>query len=242
MSSLRIFSTDWFRSFGQKSKAPTIQRFLSGSGTYVTPAGVKYIKVRMVGGGGGGEGSARVFGGGGGNGGAGGNTTFGTSLLTANGGAGGAYAGIINGGSFTINSPAIAIASANGGNGQTTPVFWSQASLALNMYVVGGLGGNSVFGGGGSSPVENFGSDGKPNTGGGGGGGGIANVSANTSGDRNVGSGGGAGGYVEAIINNPLPSYTYSVGAGGTAGAAGSGGFNGGAGGSGIIIVEEYYF
>lgn len=34
-------------------KAPTIQKFLSGSGTYSTPIGVRYIKVKMVGGAGG---------------------------------------------------------------------------------------------------------------------------------------------------------------------------------------------
>ena len=31
--------------------APTVQKFTSGTGTYTTPANVKYIRVRMVGGG-----------------------------------------------------------------------------------------------------------------------------------------------------------------------------------------------
>ena len=60
----------------------TVQVFTSGSGTYTTPAGCKAIWVRCVGGGGGGGGTgtspAAAT--------AGGNTTFGTALLTANGG------------------------------------------------------------------------------------------------------------------------------------------------------------
>jgi hypothetical protein len=91
--------------------APSVQRFLSGSGTYTTPAGVLYIKVRMAGGGGGGRGT-------GGDGGNGGNTTFGTSLLTANGGVGGtssATGGL--GGTVTVNSPAVDVSSRQGGQG-----------------------------------------------------------------------------------------------------------------------------
>lgn len=67
---------------------PTIQKFTSGSGTYTTPANVKWIRVRMVGGGGAETGSA-------GTGGTGGTTTFGSSLLTCTGGDGGA--GGVNG-------------------------------------------------------------------------------------------------------------------------------------------------
>ena len=68
--------------------APTVQTFLSGSGTYTAPTGPAplYIKVRAIGGGGGGGSGAN---GGSTNGGNGGNTTFGTSLLVANGGLGG---------------------------------------------------------------------------------------------------------------------------------------------------------
>ena len=65
---------------------PTIQKFTSGSGTYTTPTGVKYIKVNMVGAGGGGGGGgtvATIT-----TGSDGGNTTFGTTLLVANGGKG----------------------------------------------------------------------------------------------------------------------------------------------------------
>jgi len=64
--------------------APSVQKFTSGSGTYTTPAGVKRIRVRMVGGGGGGAGGGSTYGAGGN----GGDTTFGSSLLVAGGGGG----------------------------------------------------------------------------------------------------------------------------------------------------------
>lgn len=186
----------------------TITRLTSGSGTYNTPGGVKYLRVRMVGGGGGGGG-----------GGAGGNTTFGTSLLTANGGAGGggqaAQGGL--GGSVTVNSPAIAIVANSGGAG------------GGNAANGGGFGGTTPFGGGGGNGVGplniSAGRAGIVNTGSGGGGNGSSNSGF---------AGGGAGGYIDAIINNPSASYTYSVGTGGS-------GSNGGSGGSGVIIIEEYY-
>lgn len=41
--------------------APTVQKFTSGSGTYTTPAGVKYIRVRLVGGAGGPGGSGVII-------------------------------------------------------------------------------------------------------------------------------------------------------------------------------------
>lgn len=55
------------------------------------------------------------------------------------------------------------------------------------------------------------------------------------------GGGGGAGEYVEIEINNPSATYTYTVGAAGTAGGAGTSGNVGTAGRAGLIIVEEYY-
>ena len=46
---------------------------------------------------------------------------------------------------------------------------------------------------------------------------------------------------MEAIINSPSASYSYSIGAGGTAGTAGTNGFAGGAGGSGVIYVFAFF-
>lgn len=68
---------------------------------------------------------------------------------------------------------------------------------------------------------------------GGGGAGGSANYSG-CSGLYHVGSGGGSGGYCERFISSPAVSYSYSVGAGGTANitTCGNGTVGGSAGGN----------
>ncbi len=186
---------------------PTVQKFTSGSGTYTpTSSAVKWIRVRMVGGGGG-AGAA-------GNGGAGGATTFGTSLLTCNGGAGGTSGINNNGGTATINSPAIG-----------TAITGNAAAPAGTNATNGSNGAPSpLFGGGGSGGISGVGNGtaGTANTGGGGGG----------SGGTPAYSGGGSGGCIDAIIKSPT-TYAYSIGAGGTSTTA--------AGGSGYIEVTEYY-
>lgn len=212
------------------STLPTIQTFTSGSGTYTTPANCRYIKIKMVGGGGGGSGSATSAGNGGG-GGNGGATTFGSSLLIANGGTGAAGAGLASGagGSTTVNSPAIG-KGWTGAQGNT-------GNQSGGSYVNGGSGGSSFFGGAGYGAVaQGTGGTAQANTGSGGGGaGGPASASAQS------GGGGGAGGFIEAIITSPSSTYSYAVGSSGSAGSAGTSGAAGGAGAAGIIIVEEYY-
>ncbi len=211
--------------------SPTVQRFTSSSGTYTTPADVKFLLIKLVAGGGGGSGSGT---GGAPTGGTGGTTTFGTSLLTATGGVGGQINGPGGfGGTVTVNSPALARVSITGGIGQG-PVSGDAVSN------LGGGGGNSAFGGAGQNPNGTnggIGSAGATNTGGGGGGG------STTGATYQCGAGGGAGGYIEALILNPSATYAYAVGAAGTGGTGGTGAsaLNGGAGGSGVIVVEEYY-
>lgn len=196
---------------------PTIQKFTSGSGTYTTPVGVRYLRVRMVGGGAAGATNAL------GSGAAGSDTTFGTSLLTAKGGSGGASTqGGAGGVAGTINSPAVALLNVPGGSG-------GGAILAgAADGTPGGVGGNSCFGGGGYTIKNGTGGAGATNTGGGGGGGGGTSSAWS-------GSGGGAGNCIEAVITNPSSSYSYSVGAGGT------GAGTGGSGAAGAIYVEENY-
>lgn len=215
--------------------APTVQTFTSGSGTYTTPAGVKYIRVRMVGGGGGGGSGGTASGAAGG---AGGNTTFGSSLLTANGGSGGSGGGTSVGGNGTAGG-------AGGAATVSSPAFGNSATGGSGSYGSGGISGNNVSGGsgaaspfggaGGLGSAWTAGSAAAANTGSGGGGGGSGNGGMG-------GGGGGAGAYIDAYILNPSASYSYQVGGSGTSGgnSGGSGGA-GGAGGSGIIIVEEYY-
>lgn len=220
-------------------KAPTQQRFTSGSGTYTLPQGVSYIRVRMAGGGGKGAGGHREGGTAGTSGGAGSTTTFGSSLLTANGGSGGAATGGNGGagGSATISSPAFgsAISGGSGGGG-------GYMSASTNGgYLPGASGGSNTFGGAGrGGETASAGTAGAANTGAGGGAGGSADANSTNRGIS--GGAGGAGGFIDAIIPSPSATYSYSVGAGGTSGgAAGTAGGAGGDGGSGYIEVTEYY-
>jgi hypothetical protein len=215
--------------------APSVQRFTSGSGTYTTPTGVKYIMVEMVGAGGGGGGSGTTSGTAAT---AGGNTTFGSSLLTAAGGSAGARGAVgASGGSPTVNSPATALVAVAGGKGGGGLVHGSATSTA-SPYVGGGHGGSSAYGGagGGGSQAGSTGLDAYANSGSGGGGAGCP--AANSA---QTGNGGGSGAYIKAVITNPDASYAYAVGSGGSGQAAGTSGAAGGSGGSGIIVVTEYY-
>jgi hypothetical protein len=221
--------------------APTVQKFLSGSGTYIlptTPRAPIYIKVKVVGGGGGGGGSGKV-GSTGTTGTTGGTTTFGTLLIAAGGNPGSFDSVGSLGGSPTVNSPAISLVELTGGSSQGSNTNTAQAN-------VGGNGGSSPFGGYGPGGSTGGGSTfpggaAIANTGSGGGGAGAGN---GTGGVDYTGSGGASGAYIEANIYNPNSSYTYVVGNGGNGGSAGIGGSAtaaGGSGGSGVIIVEEYY-
>lgn len=202
----------------------TQTRLVTGSSlTYTTPAGVKWIRIRAYGGGAGGSGG----GGSAGNGTVGNQTSFGP--VSCPGGSPTGQGGIPTPSSVgVINSPAFGVAgygSAAGG---------IQGSPA-GQGAQGGHGGNTpLMGGGGGSWAAGTGSAGSPNSGGGGGGGGAGANSVS-------GCGGGAGAWVDAVIINPLASYTYTVGTGGTGGAAGTGGGVGGAGAAGQIIIDEFY-
>ncbi len=215
------------------STAPQKTVYTSGSGTYNTPSGALYLTVKMAGGGGGsgGNGSDTAAT----NGVAGGNSTFGTALLTCNGGALGNKS--ISGGGGTGGAGGTATGgdiNFTGGQGQTGENFVGTA------YAYQAIGGNcSLFNG-----VQSFGSN-------------VATVTAGTAPVANTGCGasgatgnittignsgaGGAGGSLEKLITSPNSSYSYAVGAGGTAGAAGAGGAAGAAGAAGIIVVTAYF-
>jgi len=212
--------------------SPTVQTFTSGSGTYTKPAGVQFIRVRMVGAGGGGAGSSTQAAADAGNGGTGGSTTFGSSLLSCVGGAGATFnANPSAGGTASLGAGPIGTALTGGfGSGVS-----QSPSGEVNAYSSGGNGGVTALGGGGGGGTANQGgAAGVANTGGGGGGAGSPSQGY-------AGAGGPSGGYIDAIITSPLATYAYAVGAAGTAGTAGTGGFAGAAGGSGYIEVIEYY-
>lgn len=197
---------------------PTRQVFTSGSGTYVTPAGVARINVRLIGGGGGGGGATAN------NGATGTNTTF--STFTASGGVGGAAAGGSGGAGGAASGGTVNIP---GGAGQG-----AGTSATAGVFMPGGQGGSSFLGGAGPGGAGNNSPSIAAATNSGGGGGGAGGV-----GGSSAGAGGGSGGYVDAFITAPSASYAYTVGPGGTGGSAG--GIAGGNGAAGIIIVEEFY-
>ena len=210
--------------------APTQQTFLSGSGTYTTPANCTYIRVVAVAGGGGGGGS----GSGDGSGGNGGTTTFG-SVISLGGGAGGTRgtdggAGNVGGTpSITAIPGGLSVYGGGGGGGIYGP---GTGNGVVNSP--GGTGGNSMLGGGGASSGTSV--IYAPDFAGGGGAGGFQSTLGYP-----AGGGGGGGSGCDVIIAPPLASYAYSVGVagvGGTIGASGSGGFQGG---SGQIVVYEFY-
>jgi len=215
---------------------PTIQTFLSGSGTYATPANALWIEIYLVGGGGGGSGGGTAVSTGATS---GGNTCWNTSgsactspVYQAGGGSGatsnvgGGGAGGAVSGSGTCNVLSVA---GGGGQGGT-----QGASGAVTAGP--GIGGTSSLGGAGSSSINAVGGTGAANSGSGGGGGGGPSTSAAFG-----GGGGGAGATCRVIINSPLASYTYAVGAAGTGATAGSGGEAGGGGAAGRIFVVEHY-
>ena len=201
---------------------PQVTVYTSGSGTYTTPSGCSYLTIEMVGGGSGG-------GGGGGNGSnfstiAGGNgsaSTFGTSLLTANGGTNGG--GVGTGGTVTVSSPAIIIYATTGGYGMG----W-QYNFGTSSPLPQTPGGTTPFGGSFATTLANTGC------------GGLGGNISNTSGFS--GNGGGAGGYIKAQINSPSSTYSYAVGTGGAGGThLGTNNGDGLAGASGVIIVTAYF-
>lgn len=235
-------SSRWRFPTKSTTKAPTVQKLTSGSSaTYTTPAGVTYLRVRMVGPGGGGAGSGTASWGAGGNGGSGTNTSFGSttavygqgapaqtvSYYPSAGGAGG------SGGTTGTGTEICRFAGVKGGGG--SPPF-SNTNNASHS----GAGGNSVFGGAGGQVVygsaSSAGNAAAANSGSGGSSAYYAPGSAMAS-----GGGGGAGEYVEFYIYSPAATYSYTVPAGGSGGTAGTSGAAGGAGGAGVIIVEEFY-
>ena len=199
-----------------------IGRQILKSGTTYTPtSGTKRIFGRMLGGGGGSSGTGTGAPTAGGNAGA---TTFDSSAYTAPGGGGCPTNGLpgVSGGAGTVVSATtdISIGGAAGGFGALLSTSAPGASTFLG-------GGGNAAGGGGAAVA------GATNSGGGAGGPGP-------NGSNNGGSGAAAGSYTEFWKGSISGTYTYAIGAGGTAGAAGTGGLAGAIGGSGIIIIDEY--
>jgi hypothetical protein len=202
--------------------------------TYTTPTSPRtplYLKIKTVGGGGGGgsSGTASTN-----NGTAGLPTFFGANIALAGAGLGGGNAGGTGaaGGDPTLNTSGtiLLVESVGGGGGGGVQ------GVSTSTQYPGGVGGNSMFGGGGFSVASGGSGSGKTNSGGGGAGGGTGGTASSF-----PGSGGGAGAGIEFVITSPASSYPYIVGTGGAGGGAGTSGNAGGNGAAGLVVVEEFY-
>lgn len=235
-------SGQFFKSNGSSAPAwttfpaPTFQSFLSGTGTYTTPAGVLWIKVHVLGGGGGGGGGGDT---GATNGTIGTASTFGGgTLITAAGGGPGATGNVGAGergetGANTVGAVSATILNIVGSSGSVGGT--NINATVTSVEIVGPRGADGPWGGAGTGRNGSTSYAGAANSGAGGGGGSA------TASNRLSGGSGAAGGYVVVQINAPSASYSYVVGGGGAGGSAGTGGRAAGAGGSGRILVEEFY-
>lgn len=202
-------------------KGVTVTNLTSGSSTYNTPVGCKMIIGIGAAAGGGGAGAGTNSSSGAT---AGGDTTFGGMTLKGGGfgqnnnsGAGGGVGG--SGGTLSFIGILL-----SGGTGQGSS----------GAGVMGGQGGSNPLGGAGNGGFAGSanGGGGVANTGAGGGGAGPGVSGAS-------GAGGGAGEWALFVIPNPASSYSYGIGAGGTAGTANQ--RDGGAGASGRLTLFEIY-
>jgi hypothetical protein len=212
----------------------------TGAGIYTPTAGVKRIRVKILGAGGAGGLNSTT-------GAAGGASSFSDAIgprsVTCNGGGGGTVAISTRGVRFGGTGGGFVTAGlvsdwefdhlVKGGDGQN-----GSPNNTFNAFDgVSGSGGSSFFGGagrGGTADPLTAALSGGANTGSGGGGlsGNVLSVNSYAG-----AGGGGAGAYAEFVINQAFiaTSYNYSIGAGGV-GAAGVG-----SGGSGVLIIEEEF-
>lgn len=208
-------------------KTPQTTILTTGMGTYTTPTGATYLEIEIIGGGSGGGGAGTTTTGGAG--GAGGATTFGTSLLTANGGPATPTSSVTS-----YPTPATATGSTDiVGGGLGGP--GDELTPSVSIFSVRGGNGAGTFYGAGAPGGTNV-ALALPGTAvaqGSGGGGGA--ITANTV--AFSGWGGNAGAFLRALITAPVATYAYAVGVAGVAGAAGTSGSAGSAGASGYIRV-----
>lgn len=207
---------------------PTQQTFLTGTAqTYNRPAGVRQIRVRMMGGGGGGSGAGVPA-----TDGADGTATIFNGIAAAPGGGGqsGGRGGVGGSGGAGVANFRVS------GQCGLFPCMFTNGAI---YYLVGGVGAGT---GNGITTFNVMGATARANSGAGGGGGTYVGTAAITSlNSTNSGYGGAQGEFVELLITNPAASYVYTVGGGGNGGTGTGPGTAGGNGGSGYIVVDEYY-
>lgn len=229
-----------FRTIGfSASIAPTMQVFTS-SGTYTAPAGLKSVKVRVVGGGGGSGGCSATAAG---------------NIAAAGGGGGGGYAektisAATVGASQTVTvgaGGAAATAGANNGGAGGTSSFGALVSASGGSGGIGDT--NSAPGGpvaGGTGGAAGTGSGGDINIPGSAGGNGMKWGTGSNRASTGPGGGSVLGATIPAAdtqggTSPGVPGQNYGGGASGAASAPSQAASAGSAGAPGIVIVEEYY-
>lgn len=220
----------------QAAKTPQVTVLTTGSGTYTTPTGAAYLEITdMVGAGSGGGGSGS---GSPGVGTAGGATTFGASLLTANGAPA----------TSAFNSTTLpAAATATGGDTNISGALGGPSSVmnlgASNATGQAPSGASSPLGIGGTPGVVNNSpaNVSAQNASGFGAGGGSGGNFTSGGVAVNSGWGGNAGAYLKAVIASPAATYAYAIGAAGTGGVAGTNGGPGGNGSGGFIRIVAHF-
>ena len=214
---------NWSAPAGSAS-APTFQYLKTGSSaTYTTPANCRAIKVEAWGGGGGGGGGFNGAPTAGGN---GGDTIF--NSVHAKGGVGGLVG-------TTANGTAGGAGTTAGTGSATFRMIGSVGGTAGGSTIAtGGNGGSTSLGGAGMGGFKQADNATAAAADSGSGGGGGSSVGGGCG-----GGGGQAGEYFILDISSPAGTYTYTIGAAGSARTATT--ENGKAGGTGLIIVTEYY-
>lgn len=208
-----------FSSFSAIARSATQTQTIltSGSGTYYTPSGVAWLRVRMIGGGGGGSGSnAGNWGG--------------------SGGGSGAYleAAIVS----PASSYAYSIGSGGGGGAAVSSGSAGANTTFGSLNCGGGLAGLYGSFNTGTAPTASGGYLNVAGIAGGGGTYGTVQAIGGVSGAPSPFSAGGAGSNPSGAT---LPGLAGAYGSGGGGAGQTPSGSSGGSGGSGLIIVEENY-
>ena len=188
----------------------------SGPGTFVVPAGVNRLRVRMVGGGGGGGGGSGVSGG-------------------AGGGAGGYVEAIIVIAPGTVVPIMAGAAGFGSGDSSTSGGNGGTSSFGTYLAATGGLGGIAYPGGSaGGTGGLGYGGAALPSGGGAGMDGQFGALTWSASGGASIFGGGGRGASGSWYAGGPTNASAWGAGGGGAYFAA----TQGGNGGNGIVVVE----
>lgn len=256
-----FYENSFWRELGASTVTPQTYTYSTpGGGTFICPAGAKYMTVEVQGAGGGGARGSMNYAGTNFPGSAGQNgqaSVFSGTLpvaftIQANGGQGGPLGltrGTNGANASSISSPLSYLRVVEGGLGNG-PLHYHNYASYQSLASAGASAKDSELGNGGAGGSPGTG-NGSPTFGeagvfGAGGGGGATGGSQFGGETRNLlgGAAGCAGAYIKVLVPDPSGNYSYFIGTGGagaTAGANANLTGPGGQGGHGLIIVTVYF-